>query len=507
MANKRFYQVFAKREAIPGSLESTLIAAANALPIFKDPQLTYDVETFEREVQQASLSPLKGMFGGVQGSFSFGVELAGISTALTAPGFMTLLEACGMRLGAVWGATFDNSTTTTIGLFGGTASGTAKFLAHGDLLQTTAAAKVIRVVHDTYEGQTTVYFEPVTGTAAADDVFFPSTSDVTVGPLIRLQAGGLSSARGFFLTPCSNPLITMTAASLGGTQAADQTYLGATSKAVVQVSGTVTVTTGITFRVLDGTPANGEVFNSINGTTANFTGSAIAQTDFPCLSLGLIEDGRIKQLRGARGTCSLSMERGKPAILNFTFKGLVSSVVDGGPISGVTSVQKVPPRFFGSQLGILLGSYASGEPGYFSHTTAHTPAINALTLDLGGSTNLQEDATQTTGYTGTGQPAARASQGSMTVEIKPEARFPFLGKLTSNGSFWLKLQLRDANTNNNNFLISAPGVTGTGASPGEQNGFGRDDFAFGLSALRPDQTDGTHRELVITYHFSASGTW
>jgi len=509
VANKRFYQVFAKREEIPGLLESTLIAAGNAVPVFKDPQLTYDIETFEREVQFASLSPLKSMFGGVQGSFSFGLELAGTSTSGAAPGSFLFLEACGMRLAEFYGAAFTNGAATPVaGAFGGSAGGALKYLAHGDLLQTASAAKVVRVVHDTYEGQTTVYYEQITGgNLAGGDVLWPSTSDATVGPLITIVTGSLGTTRGWCLSPISNPVISMTAGTVGGTHSADQVYLGATSKAVIQGLQVVTAAAAQRFRLLDGTLAATEVFNSISGVAANFTSSVLAQAEFPSLSMGLIEDGRVKQMRGCRGTCSISAERGKPAILNFTFKGLVSPVVDGGPLSGITSTQRVPPRFFGTNLGLLLGSYKSGEPGYFSHTTAHTPAITALTLDLGGSTNLQEDATQATGYTGTGQPGPRASQGSMAVEVRPEARFPFIGKLTSNESFWLKMQIRDPGIGNNNFLISAPGITGTGSSPGEQNGFGRDDYAFGLSALTPAQTDGTHRELVISYHYSGPGTW
>lgn len=501
MANKRFYQVFAKREAIPGTLESTLIAAGNGIAIFKDPQFTYDVETFEREVQQATLSPLKSMLGGTQGSFSFGLELAGTTASTAAPIWFELLEACGMRKAALYGATFSGSFT-------GTATGTAKVFYSGQLLQTASAAKVVRVIHDCYEGQTTIYYELVTGSPTSADVFFPTTSDSTIGPVVTFTGGQPGIQKGWALIPISNPVITMTAGTLGGTQEADQTYVGATSKAVVQVSGTVTATTLIPFRLLDGTPAATEVFNSISGAAANFTSSALAQSEFPSLSLGLIEDGRVKQMRGARGTCSISAERGKPAILNFQFKGLVSSVLNGGPLSGVTSTQKVPPRFFGSDLGFLLGSYRTAEPGYFSHTTAHVPAINALTLDLGGSTNLQEDATQSTGYTGTGQPAQRASQGSMTVEVRPEARYPFISKLIAGDAFWMKMTLRDANlSTNNTFFISAPALTGTGASPGEQNGFGRDDFAFGLSAMRPDQSDGEHRELIISYHYNAGAAW
>jgi hypothetical protein len=69
----------------------------------------------------------------------------------------------------------------------GTATGAAKFASQRRHWQTAAAAKTIRIIHDTYEGRTTLYFEQLTGHAVANtDIFFPSTSDGIIGPTITI---------------------------------------------------------------------------------------------------------------------------------------------------------------------------------------------------------------------------------------------------------------------------------------------------------------------------------
>jgi hypothetical protein len=100
---------------------------------------------------------------------------------------------------------------------------------------------------------------------------------------------------------------------------------------------------------------------------------------------------------------------------------------DGGPVSGITYVSKIPPKFHG--VDVKVGSFASGGPGYFDFDTAHTPKALGFTMDLGSGAAVEADATQSTGIAvgSAHQTSVRASQGSLKVGMRPEAPFPWLG--------------------------------------------------------------------------------
>lgn len=501
MGNTRLYQVYAKREAVPGVLESGLVASGNVTFRVKDPQMSTSPEIYDREVLNGSLSTLPTLAGKLEQDFSFGVEITGINAATGAPPFGLLLEACGFRQAVI-------STATWSGTFTGTASGTAKVLPHGTVLQNSGATITVRVVHDTYEGQTQVHYEVLTGTPIATTALFPTTSDGTVGPIITLTGGGatISTEAGIMWSLVSTPILSAAIASITGTNSADDILVGATSGCVVQTLAAISGAGTSTFRLLHGTPsAGGETLTNKTrtGTAVIDSTPAYSQTQMPTLSMALCEDGVVQQIKGARGTVNFTMERGKPIFAEFNFKGGYVAPVDGGPLSGVTFDTKTPKGFQG--IDLRLGSYVSGEPGYWSHSTAHVPGVVSMNLDVGQSVNLKEDATQSTGTYPIGHITERKAQGSMKVDIRPEGSFPFIAKLAGNTPFWLKGRIPGGT--NNTFLFSAPGNAITGASPTEQNNFGQRDVGFTLSALLPSGAEGDQREMVFSYHHASGATF
>lgn len=508
MAIKILEQLFIGREAQPGVVVSGLLAAAYAkLPVI-DPKIKVVVERNEREIIYGSLDPLKALIGKTEVEITFACELAGDtawatgSITTTAPLWGTLLEACGNRAAIVRAATWS-------GVFTGTATGTAKVARHGDLWQTASAAKVIRILHDTYESTSssadsrTLYYEVITGSPATSDVFYPSSSDGTVGPLCTLTGGAPNTNRGLCWFPTSLPIITMDVASISGTHTAEDTYKGGTSGAVVQAATGVTVsaTSAVQFRMLDNQvpSSGGETFTSVtNGSnTATVSTPAHAQLEIPTLSLAVNMDGRTVTAKGCRGTYKITCERGKPVKLEFTFRGAYSSVSDGGPVASVTRTQMVPPRWQG--VSFKLGSAVSGEPGYFKNDTAHSPRIVSASFDMGGEANLQEDATQTDGTGGVAHLSTRRKPvGAMKIDVRPEATFPLIKKLKGGEPFRVQMRISDTgNDTGNTFLFTAPGNVATGADPTDTNNFNQDDVSFDMSGLTPTGIDAEKRSMVL----------
>lgn len=513
MANKRLFQLFAKRETLPGTLATSLVATANGTLRIKDPQMTPNVQQYDREILYGSLSALQTLAGKAEITTSFAVELAGNATGTAVPIWSECLEACGMRKAAISGGSWS-------GIMTGTATGTAKVAKSGDLWTNTGGTKVIRIFHDTYESASavadsrTLFYEIVTGSLVSNDAFFPVGSDATVGPVITLTGGQPNNARGFGWYPISTPVLTIDIASIAGTHTASDIYKGNTSGAIIQSTPgtTVSATTAVPFRLLDGIPASGgEVFTSLtNGSnTATATTPAYNQLELPTMSFALVQDGRIITTIGNRGSCKVVCELGKPVFLEFTFKGVFSSASSAGVLSGITYNSKVPPRFMG--VGIGLVSYVSGEPGYFSYPTMHTPRLQSISFDLGTEPNLQDDATSATGtgpyahITGT-----RKAQGSVKVDTRPEGSWPLINKFLKSETFGLRMRIADpagtAAQLNNTFILSSPGNKTTGVNPTDTNNFAQDDVNFSMSSANPDGSDGDQREMILTYHFVPTGT-
>lgn len=489
MAKKRLFQMFVGRESQAGVLFPSLIAAANAKIQVKDPKFTFDVEQYEREIVRGSIDPLTSISGIVEATATFSVELSGSSLSPATgnvPVWAPLLEACGFEQVAIkrvgLNATFTGSGDNP------------KVFEHGELVNGGTTSSVGRVIGDHWEGQSVLRYELVSGTGLtlAED-----KTGATNGAVSSAGGGAANATEGLAWRPYSHPELTLDYASITGTVNAGDVLVGATSGAILTPVANLSAgpLTTIAFRILDGIVTSGETFNNTTqtGTVVNVTN--IAQSKIPTLSMALIEDGRLKVFKACRGTVTFTGEIGKPVFMNFTFKGQLSSVGSAAQISGVSYESPVPPKFMGVEF--KLGSYVSGEAGYNTYTTEHTPRITSFSLDVGNEVNLQKDATQSTGVLAAHLTGVRKARGSFNPEVRPEAVMPLLAHFRDGVP--LRARMKVGTANKNRFFFMMKGVKPTQNGDGDRDGFATDELSFDLSSYRWNGADGDASSLVLVY--------
>lgn len=490
MGVKRLFQVLAKRETQSGVLAPSLLTAANGKIQVIDPSLTFDVAKYERQILRGTFSPAADLAGVVEASMSFGVEVGGstLTGATSVPPWMPLLEACGYQASAIKG-------------FGIAASfgGTRDLFEHGELVTGGTSSATGYVMHDTWEGQAVMRVRVLTGTFQAAE-----TLTGAGGATVAISAGGASPSgtpvdAGTTFYPTTFNVIELAVSAIAGTPALGDLYKGATSGAILVAQSATVVSAGPgtaldqPFRVLDGTVTQGETLTNLTqGAGANVTVANIAtfveQTKVPTFSLALVEDGRIKTIKGARGTCSFSGGIGEPLICQFEFKGILSSIADGVQVTGVATESVAPPKLLASEFKVGLTSNL--------YAAEHTPRISSITLDTGGEVATQKDITQANGAF-VANIVGRKPSGSIDPELRPEASFAFLAQMNAGSPF--RLRLRVGSAVRNTFLFTAPSAVPNSESPGERDGIATNEYAFGLSAQKFDGSDGEDNELVLTY--------
>lgn len=494
MSKTRLYQLFVARESQAGVLASGLVAVGNAKIQPKDPQFNVNPEQYEREITRGSLDALTTITGIVNTDISFAVELAGSSLSPSTgnvPVWAVLLEACGLEQ-VVCKRVGLNSTFTGSGA-------NPKVFEHGETVVGGTSAAVLKVIMDTWEGQTLLRYQNISGT----ETLAEAKTGQTNGAVSTGGGGATPFVEGLAWQPYSHPELTMDYASITGTVNAGDVLVGATSGAIMTPIANLAAgpLTTIAFRILDGIVSSGETFNNTTqtGTVVNVTN--IAQSKIPTLSMALIEDGRLKVVKGCRGSVSFSGEIGKPVFMNFTFKGQLAQVGNAAQLTGVVYESPVPPSFMGAD--VKFGSYQSGEPGYNTYTSEHTPRLSSFSIDLGNEVNLQKDATQTTGVLAAHLTGVRKSRGSLNPEVRPEAAFALMAKLRDGVPY--RMRIRVGSANKNRFYISCAGVKAQQAGKGDRDGFATDELSFGLSAARYNGSDGDSRSFVLVYSESGNG--
>ena len=117
---------------------------------------------------------------------------------------------------------------------------------------------------------------------------------------------------------------------------------------------------------------------------------------------------------------------------------------------------------------------------------------------LGATVELRRDATQPVGLFDSAHIVGRAGTGTLQIEVEPEGKFPWLDNMVDGTPVRIRNEWGTESTNNR-FIVSVPGATLTGETPGDQNGFGTREFAFTAASRRYDGTDADETEVVITY--------
>lgn len=174
-----------RRRVVAAKTESTLgtwasPGAADAKFSVIDPKVNFNPATFERNISQASLTKHQNVTAGVSPvEVTFGVELAGhpdnaASADFVSPKFAPCLLACGMKEVECWAGNIAGRTITS-GPF-----------QHGETVTQATSGATGVVVSDTFNGDSLLIMESVTGT-------FDATNTITGGTSAASMTGGLVS--------------------------------------------------------------------------------------------------------------------------------------------------------------------------------------------------------------------------------------------------------------------------------------------------------------------------
>lgn len=483
MALKRLFQVVAKEEVQAGSAAAALYSAANANYLVIDPSLEFNPEQFDRaNINRASLSPFSPLAGVVTGQASFQLELSGTGSSTT-PAWGQLLKACGMQ----------EVVTVQLEITAAMAGSTTQAFFNGETV-TGAGGGTGIVCHDTYEGELRLLLHTRNGTAfVAAEAITGGTSGTTgvVG------AAGDSTAFGTSWIPDSIELQQLHASGITGTNDAGDVVIGATSGAIGILQEAVTGAALYSIRVLDGIFLAETLNNATQTGTITEDLVGAEQTNVPSISLAIIEDGPAKALKGARGTFTIGGNIGEAVLFNFEFQGLKNAITDEGTVTGVTYNSQVPPVMLGVTFDVWDDDRAdSGTP-----TGTFSPRFQSLSLDFANTTGIGRDAGETTGVYGSAHITARATSGSMTIDVAPEGAFAFLEAVSAGTPTHLKLQI--GSTVGNKFILSCPSAVFTGESGGDTEGIATRDLPFRVGSRAPDGTEADDCELILTYQHTA----
>ncbi len=475
MSLKRRHQIFASAESQAGVAVSGIRAAANGDFLVIDPVVTYEPDIYERDnINRESLSNLQPITGVVTGTCSFQLELSGRAAAGGAPSWGILLQACGWTQGA--------SDRISIGAVGGAED----CFFHGETITGGTSSATGTVIHQTFNGQTTLRFVPVSGTFQSGELLTGGTSNATA------TTTSTPTDDGFAWYPVSTELQTFLATPSGPSIAAGVTIVGDTSKAVAVLN--TAITNGgaqtVVVRMLDGNFSAAETTTNSDGTTLTIDSApSFTLSQVPSLTLSIIEDGRYKELNGCRGTVSFSGAIGEPVMMNFEFKGIVGGEGDAGAIPGVTYSALIPNAL----LGVV---FSVGDDSDATQAAENSPRLQSFSLTHGSDLGIPRDAGQSTGVYDSAHQTARSSEGSIVINVSPESNFDFINKLKGGAAVRQRLVI---GSNQDAFRFTIPGAVLTGESGGESEGIATVDYSLRLGSRNHDGTDSSNGEIVLSY--------
>jgi hypothetical protein len=489
MATKRKYQLLAKVEDQPGVVAPSIVAAANAKILVTDPVVTVDRETYERNINRESLTPLTPLQGVRTANVSFRVELAGTSSAVgTAPDWGILLQACG----------FKQQTMGVLRTIQGMGSaGNGAIFSRETVTPDISGGATSEAIHDMWDGSTRYYYANPGGSMASATTITGATSGATfpVGTANDTQTHGVC------WRPISNPTIILNGVTAGSGLAVGDILVGQTGGAVLQVN---TISgSDITCSLLDvgNFLSASEVFLEATGASGGLTlagSNFVSQVDWPSLTLGVIEDGVQRIVKGCRGSVTFSANIGEPVFMDFEFRGLISSDTDGVLGATVSPTALVPPSFLEISYGV-----AKNTP-LVAPADEHAPCISSWSLEFRNEIEIERCAGSTGGVRGPAFATGRACTGSIDPSVRPEASFPWLDVYKEGTIFRQRITVGD--TAKNQFHMSLPASQITSEGAGDRNGLGTRDFQYSASGQNPAGNDGEDREFVLSLHQSTTFT-
>lgn len=160
-------------------------------------------------------------------------------------------------------------------------------------------------------------------------------------------------------------------------------------------------------------------------------------TDHESLSIGYRAGGVYRTAKGCRGTVSLRMAAGEPAMLSFKLVGHINSEADASAPTATYETTR-PPPFVGATF--TIGSFAS--------------AIAELSIDLQNNVAISPDPNGTDGY-GEVRVTARNTSGKVNPEAKLIATKDWIGIFRANTTQAIATGVIGG-TAGNRWAVSAP---------------------------------------------------
>ena len=303
----------------------------SGLRLVHDLEIDLDFSDHPRNLVAESMSTEGSDTGREMAKVNFSVDLGGSGTVTTEPLFALFLKACGMRPIRLY--SFVPAGAITLG------TGSAPF-AHGETISNGATDPALGKIVGSYSGTPTkiVYMPLLTsgGTFTASDVVTGLTSGASV-----TISGADPVAHGYAYLPTSNIV-------WKGTRDARWSYTGPTyalpepestladasgnKSTILRPLGDNSSTTGdVYLEPIFGTHGTGAIASSIDPFHATNLDTAPTPNGNYSLSMGLILDGILVSLRGARGNWKLNLQTGQPTRMDFEFMAVVHTIVDLPP--------------------------------------------------------------------------------------------------------------------------------------------------------------------------------
>lgn len=510
MALSRLQQIFVAEElqegvgTTLGTGAGELFLTGNAKYLVIDPTLDFAVTNYNRNIKRSSLTPLTALTGTKTGTARFTVELAGDTSATSAPVFGQLLRACGFRQEKLIRLNLSTSPGSITG---------GPFL-QGERVNQAATGAFGRVIGTTYDTEPYLWiaqenglgFEPggsitafnTTQVAGVTSGALATPSSVTgtvSGTTITAPAG-----YGWFPVSTAESFVRFLATGSGGTGlitniVEGDVFYNASNTGIGQWTRTVSATANtaiVYYRRISGTFITGDGLYSGPSASGNYYGQiniSSRQFQIPSISIGMAKDGVREAIKGARGTVSFAGRIGEPMLLTFEFTGAYSGFQDGGNIDGVTYTTQIPPVLLDADL-------THGKTGT-SFSAMYGPCISSIDIGMGNEIAYKECMAEAAGIE-----YAILSSRSPTFTIDPEltteGAWDYLTQFTSNTPSRFNFSV--GSTWQNRFWFKAPGVSWTSVATGDRNGIATRQLTGNLHGGA--QTAGStseNNELVLIY--------
>ena len=178
---------------------------------------------------------------------------------------------------------------------------------------------------------------------------------------------------------------------------------------------------------------------------------APASTGVSSITIGCYEDGVLKSIKGARGTCRITMKQGEPVMMEFEFTGVWNGATD---------------------VALLSPTYESTIPPIFRSATftvaSYSAIMSAINIDFGNSFHLRESVNTAEGFL-SNVITDRNMSGDMDPEMVLVATHDWYGIWLAGTTGALNIG-SVGSTQYNKFTITAPKLLATKVSDDDAEG-------------------------------------